>query len=115
MKTKTFLLVILLSGAITKSFSQNVDGDKYHENIDGVSLYYKETGHGVVFRAVNKTGKEVNVKIKNVSYTTEYGNKKTKDVVIRWVYPNKAANGVVSSYGKMKSWKFDSWEWWYNK
>jgi len=115
MRTKILFLTVALCGLFNLSFSQNVDGYKYHGTSNGVSLYYKVSDNGIVFRAVNKSDKEVNVKIKNVSYTSEYGNKKTKDVLIRWVYPNKASNGSVSSYGKIKSWSFDGWEWWSSK
>ncbi len=111
MRLKFLLFFITVLGVYNLSFSQNVDGYKFHDSDKGVSLYYKKSDNGIIFRAVNKTNKEVNVQIKGLTYTTEYGNKKQKDVLIRWVYPNKASNGGVSSYGKIKSWKFDNWRW----
>lgn len=111
MKTKILLFVIAVFGTVSLSFSQNVDGYTRHSTDDGVSLYYKKSDHGIIFRAVNKRNKEVNVKVYGVTYTTEYGNKKGKDILIRWVYPNKASNGGVSSYGKIRSWSFDRWRW----
>lgn len=111
MKTKILLFLITVFGTISLSFSQDVYGYTHHSTDGGVSLYYKKSDHGIIFRAVNKRNKEINVKIYGVTYTTEYGNKKEKDVLIRWVYPNKASNGGVSSYGKIGAWSFDRWRW----
>jgi hypothetical protein len=114
MKTKFLLFVITVFGAVSLSFSQNVDGFTYHETNDGVSLYYKQHKYGVTFRAVNKRSKTVYVKIFNVVSTWSNGRTRKKDVNIGYVGSYKASNGGGlnnDNYAKIKSWRFDSWRW----
>jgi hypothetical protein len=110
-KNSTLLVLIVAMAFVNTVNAQDLDGYKLHETDQNVFLYIKATDQGIIFKALNKRDKEINVRINNVVYTTEYGNVKSNDVLIRWVYPNKASNGGVSSYGKIMSWKFDSWEW----
>ncbi|MCT4698303.1 MULTISPECIES: hypothetical protein [Tenacibaculum] len=114
MKTRILLLVITIFGAISISFSQNVDGYTFHESSKGVSLYYKQHQYGVTFRAVNKRKKYVYVKVFNVVSTWSNGKTRRKDVNIGFVASNKASNGGGlnnDNYAKIKSWRFDSWKW----
>ena len=92
MKIKFLLFVIAFFGAISLSFSQNVDGYTFHESSNGVSLYYKQHQYGVTFRAVNKRKKYVYVKIFNVVSTWSNGRTRRKDVNIGFVGSNKASN-----------------------
>ena len=114
MKTKILLFLLITIGAISLSFSQNVDGYKYHETSNGVSLYYKQHDYGVTFRAVNKRNKYVYVKIFNVVSKWTDGRTRQKDVNIGFVGAGKASNGGglnLDNYSKIKSWSFDSWKW----
>jgi hypothetical protein len=114
MKTKFLLFVITVFGAVSLSFSQNVDGYTFHGSSDGVSLYYKQHQYGVTFRAVNKRSEYVYVKIFNVVSSWSNGKTRRKDVNIGFVGSNKASNGGglnTDNYAKIKSWSFDSWEW----
>jgi hypothetical protein len=114
MKIKLLLFAIAIFGAVNLSFSQNVDGYTYHDSDGNVSLYYKQSDYGVTFRAVNKRGNAVYVKVMNVVSKWSNGKTRQKDVNIGFVGSNKASNGGglnTDNYAKIKSWTFDGWKW----